>query len=86
MKYLIAVLLGPLLIAIAAAVWMGLHFTAIAAEYGDEWLLLSRERAAECLQHGGCAVFSVPELQQALQRFIEQLQQTPNPRSHGAPT
>lgn len=87
MKYLAVFLLSPLLALVAAAVWLGLNFTVLAAEQGDEWLLVRNERAVECVVQGGCIVFSGVELMKAMQRFISQ-QRAPqiSPRSQGAPT
>lgn len=75
MRYLAAFLLAPLLAMVAAALWFGMHFVVVPADRGDEWLIVRKERSAECQAHGGCQVMSTVEVIQAFRLVLQELQQ-----------
>lgn len=74
MKTLAALLFAPTLALVAALAWFFASYSVIAASNGDEWLVVTNERAAACKQPGGCTVLTVQEFRQLVMGLMQRQQ------------
>lgn len=73
MKYLAGILIVVLAI---CGVWFTRTYTIIKTQVSEEFLVLRTEQAKECLEGGGCAVYSGRERNNELNAFLQYLVQS----------